>query len=268
MRLPPCRRAMNWILSAMAGLACSVDSIHVVAGTTVSISISRGDMRILLIEDDRKIAQFIVKGMRSAGFAVDHATDGEDGLHLALTEPYDAAIIDIMLPGRDGLSVIETLRREKIRTPVIILSARGDIDDRVRGLQTGSDDYLTKPFAFSELLARVQALIRRSSGASEPTRLSVGDLSMNLITREVVRAGQRIELQPLEFSLLEYLLRNAGRVVSKTMIMEHVWNYNFDPQTNVVEARISRLRDKVDRGFDPRLIHTVRGVGYVLRESA
>ncbi|MBI9085407.1 MAG: response regulator transcription factor [Desulfobacterales bacterium] len=225
-------------------------------------------MRILLIEDDLKIAQFIVKGMRAAGFATDHATDGEDGLHLALTEPYDAAIIDIMLPGRDGLSVIETLRREKIHTPVIILSARGAIDDRVRGLQTGSDDYLTKPFAFSELLARVQALIRRSSGASEPTRLSAGDLSMNLITREVVRAGQRIELQPLEFSLLEYLLRNAGRVVSKTMIMEHVWNYNFDPQTNVVEARISRLRDKVDRDFDPRLIHTVRGVGYVLRESA
>ena len=225
-------------------------------------------MRILLVEDDAKIALFILKGLRAAGFAVDHASDGEQGLDLALTEPYDAAVIDIMLPGLDGLSIIETLRREKIDTPVIILSARGSIDDRVRGLETGSDDYLTKPFAFSELLARVQALIRRSSGASEPTRLSAGDLSMNLITREVVRDGQSIELQPLEFSLLEYLLRNADRVVSKTMIMEHVWNYNFDPQTNVVEARISRLRDKVDKGFEPRMIHTVRGVGYVLRTPA
>jgi two-component system, OmpR family, response regulator len=225
-------------------------------------------MRILLIEDDDKIALFITKGMRAAGFAVDHAADGEEGLHLALTEPYDAAIIDIMLPGRDGLAIIEMLRREKIATPVIILSARGSIDDRVRGLQTGGDDYLTKPFAFSELLARVQALIRRSSGATEPTRLSAGDLAMNLITREVVRGGRRIELQPLEFSLLEYLLRNADRVVSKTMIMEHVWDYNFDPQTNVVEARISRLRDKMDREFEYRLIHTVRGVGYVLRSPA
>ena len=225
-------------------------------------------MRILLVEDDPKIALFITKGMKSAGFAVDHADNGDDGLDLAMTEPYDAAIIDIMLPGRDGLSIIETLRREKVTTPVIILSARDAIDDRVRGLQSGSDDYLTKPFAFSELLARVQALIRRSSGATEPTRLTLGDLSLNLITREVTRAGRRIDLQPLEFSLLAYLLRNAGRVVSKTMIMEHVWNYNFDPQTNVVEARISRLRDKVDRDFETRLIHTVRGVGYVLREPA
>ena len=186
---------------------------------------------------------------------------------MALTEPYDAAIIDIMLPKRSGLSVIETMRREKVNTPVIILSAKDAIDDRVKGLQTGSDDYLTKPFSFSELLARVQALIRRASGTSEPTTLSYADLSMNLLTREVIRAGRKIQLQPLEFSLLEYLLRNAGKVVSKTMIMEHVWDYNFDPQTNVVEVRVSRLRDKVDKGFDTKLIHTLRGVGYVLKDA-
>lgn len=225
-------------------------------------------MRILLVEDDLKIASFILKGLKAAGFAVDHASDGEDGLHMALTEPYDTAIIDIMLPKLDGLSLIEKMRKEKINTPVIILSAKGSIDDRVKGLQTGSDDYLTKPFAFSELLARVQALIRRSSGVSEPTRLVVRDCSLNLLTREVTRSSKKIDLQPLEFSLLEYLLRNAGKVVSKTMIMEHVWDYNFDPQTNVVEARISRLRDKIDKGFPTKLIYTIRGVGYVLKESA
>ena len=222
-------------------------------------------MRLLLVEDDNKIASFIIKGLKAAGFAVDHANNGEDGLHLAITEPYDVAVIDIMLPKIDGLTLIKKIRRQAINTPVIILSAKGSIDDRIKGLQTGSDDYLTKPFAFSELLARVQALMRRSSGASEPTRLSVADLSLNLLTREVSRAGQSIELQPREFALLEYLLRNAGRVVSKTMIMEHVWDYNFDPQTNVVEARICRLRDKVDKEFDHKLIHTVRGVGYVLK---
>ncbi len=224
-------------------------------------------MRILLVEDDAKIASFIVKGLKAAGYAVDHASDGEKGLDMALTEVYDTAIIDIMLPRLDGLSLIEKMRKEKIHTPVIILSAKGSIDDRVKGLQTGSDDYLTKPFAFSELLARVQALIRRASGLSEPTRLAVGDLSLNLLTREVTRGARKIELQPIEFSLLEYLMRSAGRVVSKTMIMEHVWNYNFDPQTNVVEVRISRLRDKIDRDFDRKLIHTVRGVGYVLKET-
>jgi two-component system, OmpR family, response regulator len=224
-------------------------------------------MRILLVEDDVKIASFIVKGLRAAGYAVDHALDGEEGLHRALTEPYDTAIIDIMLPKLDGLSLIERMRKQKILTPVIILSARGSLDDRIKGLQTGSDDYISKPFAFSELLARVQALIRRASGLSEPTRLSVADLSMNLLTREVTRGTKKIELQPIEFSLLEYLLRSAGRVVSKTMIMEHVWDYNFDPQTNVVEARICRLRDKIDRDFDRKLIHTVRGVGYVLKET-
>jgi len=225
------------------------------------------DMRILLVEDDMKIASFVMKGLREAGYAVDHAADGEDGLHLARTEPYDAAVIDIMLPKLDGLTLIAELRREEITTPIIILSAKGSVDDRIRGLQKGSDDYLTKPFAFSELLARIQALIRRASGTSEPTRLRLGDLSVDLLTREVEREGQSIDLQPLEFSLLEYLLRNAGKVVSKTMIMEHVWDYNFDPMTNVVEARICRLRDKVDKGFRNKLIHTVRGVGYVLKED-
>jgi two-component system OmpR family response regulator len=224
-------------------------------------------MRILLVEDDEKIASFINKGLKSAGYAVDHAADGENGLQMALTEPYDTAIIDIMLPKLDGLSLIGRMRIEKVRTPVLVLSAKGSVEDRVKGLQAGSDDYLTKPFAFSELLARVQALIRRASGLSEPTSLNVSDLSMNLLTREVTRGGKTVELQPIEFSLLEYLMRNAGRVVSKTMIMEHVWNYNFDPQTNVVEARICRLRDKIDRGNERSLIQTVRGVGYVLKET-
>jgi two-component system OmpR family response regulator len=222
-------------------------------------------MRLLLVEDDTKIASFIIKGFKAEGFAVDHTGDGENGLHLALTEPYDAAIVDIMLPKLDGLKLIRQMRHEKIKTPVIVLSARGSVDDRVKGLQTGGDDYLTQPFAFSELLARVQALIRRSSDVSEPSRLVVGDANMNLITREVVRAGKKIDLQPLEFSLLEYLMRNAGRVVSKTMIMEHVWDYYFDPQTNVVESRIYKLREKFDKGFANKMIHTVRGVGYVLK---
>ena len=224
-------------------------------------------MRILLVEDDSKIASFIVRGFKAEGFAVDHAADGESGLHLALAEPHDAAIIDLMLPKLDGLSLIEQMRREKIKTPVIILSARGSVDDRVKGLHTGGDDYLTKPFAFSELLARVRALIRRSSNVSEPTKLMVADVTINLITREVNRAGLTIELQPLEFSLLEYLMRNAGRVVSKTMIMEHVWDYYFDPHTNVVESRIYKLREKIDKGFSNKLIHTVRGVGYVLKDK-
>jgi two-component system OmpR family response regulator len=224
-------------------------------------------MRILLVEDDLKIATFILKGLKEAGFATDHATDGEDGLYMALTEPYDTAIIDIMLPKLDGLTLIEELRRKKINTPVIILSAKRSIDDRVKGLQKGGDDYLTKPFSFSELLARVQALIRRASRTSEPTVLNVGDLSMDLLTREVARTGTRIELQPREFALLEYLMRNVGRVVSKTMILEHVWDYNFDPQTNVVDVLVCRLRNRVDRDFDVKMIHTLRGVGYVLKAS-
>jgi two-component system, OmpR family, response regulator len=224
-------------------------------------------MRVLVVEDDAKIASFIVKGLKSAGYAVDHAVNGEEGLQLALTEPYDAAVIDVMLPRKNGLAVIEQIRSERVNTPVLILSAKGSVDDRVKGLETGADDYLSKPFAFSELLARIQALIRRASGSADPTRLNVGDLSLNLLTREVTRGGNRIDLQPKEFSLLEYLMRNAGRIVSKTMILEHVWDYHFDPQTNVVEARISRLREKVDKGTNPKMIHTIRGVGYVLRET-
>jgi two-component system OmpR family response regulator len=224
-------------------------------------------MRILVVEDDKKIASFVMKGLKEAGFAVDHAINGENGLHQALTAPYDAAIIDVMLPKLDGLQLIEELRRQKVNTPVLILSAKRSVDDRVRGLQKGGDDYLTKPFAFSELLARVQALIRRAHGSVEPTSLTIGDLSLDLLSRKVRRSGKQLDLQPREFALLEYLMRNAGQVVSKTMIMEHVWDYHFDPETNVVEARICRLRDKIDREFDKKLIHTIRGVGYVLRED-
>lgn len=229
-------------------------------------------MRILVVEDDRDIAAFICAGLRQAGFAVDCASDGEEGLHLALTEPYDAAVVDLMLPKRDGLGLIDALRRQRHNTPVLILSARRTVDDRVKGLQAGGDDYLTKPFSFTELLARVQALLRRSSGlpgavSAEPTRLVVADLSLDLLTREVARGGRRIDLQPREFALLEYLMRNAGRVVSKTMILEHVWDYHFDPQTNVVDVLVSRLRGKIDRGWDEKHLQTIRGVGYVLKIS-
>lgn len=224
-------------------------------------------MRLLVVEDDRKIAELLIQGLKEAGFAVDHAPDGINGLHLALTEPYDVAVIDIMLPRLDGLRLIEEMRGKGVKTPVIILSAKHSVDDRVRGLQKGSDDYLTKPFAFSELLARVQALIRRSSGSLEPTRLTVGDLSIDLLKREVVRSGRRIELQPREFSLLEYLMRNAETVVSRTMILDHVWDYSFDPQTNVVDVLICQLRNKIDKEFDPHMIQTIRGVGYVLKSS-
>jgi two-component system OmpR family response regulator len=224
-------------------------------------------MRLLLVEDDMKIALFVKSGLEESGFAVDHAVDGQDGLHFALTEPYDLAIVDLMLPKIDGLTIISELRRKRINIPVIILSAKKSVDDRVKGLQTGSDDYLVKPFSFSELLARVQALLRRASATSSPSNYTVGDLTLNVQTHKAFRAGNEIELQPLEFSLLEYLIRNAGQVVTKTMIMEHVWDYNFSPQTNVVESRICYLRDKIDRDFDKKLIHTVRGVGYVLREN-
>jgi two-component system OmpR family response regulator len=225
-------------------------------------------MRILLVEDDIGIASFVVKGLKEAGYVVEHVTDGPAGLDELLMEAFDAAIIDIMLPLQDGLSVIQTARQQNVSTPVLILSAKASVDDRVVGLQNGGDDYLVKPFAFSELLARLQALIRRANRITEPTTLTAGPLTVDLIRRKVKRSGQDIELQPLEFALLEYLMRNAGRVVSKTMIMEHVWDYNFDPQTNVVEVRICRLRDKIDRGHNNKLIHTVRGVGYVLEEKA
>ena len=224
-------------------------------------------MRILLVEDDLKIASFIKKGLDASGFTIDHVVDGVKAYDLARAEPYDAVIVDIMLPKMDGLTLIRRLRDDGVGTPMLILSARDAIDDRVRGRQTGGDDYLTNPFVFWELLARVQALIRRSGNTVEPTRFQAGDLSVDILTREVVRNGRKIELQPREYSLLEYLIRNKERVVSKTMIMEHVWNYNFDPQTNVVEARICRLRDKIDKGFDQKLIQTIRGVGYVLKES-
>ena len=222
-------------------------------------------MRVLVAEDDQKIAAFIVNGLKQAGFAANHAGDGEMGLHMATTQSYDVAVIDIMLPKLDGLRLIERLRQKKINTPVIILSAKRSVDDRVRGLQVGSDDYLTKPFSFSELLARVQALIRRTGNVQEPTRLTAGEISLDLLTREVLRGGTKIELQPREFSLLEYLMRHQGRVLSKNMIMEHVWGYDFDPQTNVVDVLVCRLRNKVDRDFKNKLIHTHRGVGYALK---
>ena len=224
-------------------------------------------MRILVVEDDDKISYFITSGLKQAGFAVDQAQDGDEGLHLALTEPYDVAVIDIMLPRLDGLSLIEQMRHKGIATPVIILSAKRSVEDRIRGLETGSDDYLTKPFSFSELLARIQALIRRHTRSPNAASLSVGDLSLDILTREVSRGGTKIELQPKEFSLLEYLMRNTGRVVSKTMILEHVWDYNFDPQTNVVDVMVWRLRNKVDRDFEKKMIHTIRGVGYVLKNA-
>ncbi len=224
-------------------------------------------MRLLLIEDDRKIANFVRRGLREAGFAVDHAENGIDGLDLLLTEPYDVAVIDIMLPGLDGLSIIEKMRNRRIKTPVLVLSAKGTVDDRIKGLQTGADDYLTKPFSFSELLARVQALIRRSSGSAEPTRLTFGDLSMDLLTRTVKRGDEVIDLMPKEFELLQYLLLNAGKVVSKTALLEHVWGYDFDPQTNAVDVLVCRVRGKIDRDFDTKILHTLRGVGYVLKIS-
>lgn len=222
-------------------------------------------MRALIIEDDGTIAEFVARGLREAGFAVDVAGDGESGLALAADEPYDVAIVDLMLPRRDGLSVIDELRRRGRSTPVLILSAKRSVDDRVQGLQAGGDDYLTKPFAFAELLARVQALVRRASRTPEPTTLTVGDLSLDLLSRKVTRGGASIELRPREFALLEYLMRNAGKVISKTMILSHVWDYNFDPQTNIVDVLVSRLRDKIDRPFEHKMLHTVRGVGYVLR---
>ena len=224
-------------------------------------------MRVLVVEDDKKIASFVANGLKQSGYAVDQCADGEEGLLMARSVPYDAAVIDIMLPKLDGLSLVQNLRKENMTTPVIILSAKATVDDRVKGLQAGGDDYLTKPFAFSELLARIQALIRRASHSSEPTRLVAGDLVFDLLSREVTRGGQKIELQAREQALLEYLMRNAGKVVTKTMILEHVWDYSFDPQTNVVDVLVHRLRSKVDKDFPQKMIHTNRGVGYVLKPS-
>jgi two-component system OmpR family response regulator len=224
-------------------------------------------MRALIVEDDATIADFVARGLREAGFAVDVSADGEEALESTRQQAYDVAIVDLMLPKRDGLGVIDEMRKHGIGTPVLILSARRTVDDRVKGLQAGGDDYLTKPFAFAELLARVQALVRRATRTPEPTTLTVEDLVLDLLSRRVTREGKPIDLRPREFALLEYLMRNAGRVVSKTMILSHVWEYNFDPQTNIVDVLVSRLREKIDRPFEKKLLHTVRGVGYVLRSA-
>ncbi|MFC1812119.1 response regulator transcription factor [Thermodesulfobacteriota bacterium] len=225
-------------------------------------------MRLLIVEDDSKIASFIINGFRQAGFAVDHAADGKEGLQLALAVTYDVAIVDIMLPELDGLGLIGELRRQGVNTPVLILSAKRSLGDRIKGIQKGGDDYLVKPFSFSELLVRVQALIRRSSGMVEPSSLTYGDFSLDLLKREVIRSDKKIELQPREFALLEYLMRNPERVVSKTMILEHIWDFHFDPQTNVVDVLVCRLRSKVEKGFPQKMIHTIRGVGYVFKDPS
>lgn len=222
-------------------------------------------MRILVVEDDKKIASFVVNGLKQNGFAVDRCADGEEAFLLAQTTAYDLAIVDVMLPKMDGLEVVQKLRKSGKRLPVIFLSAKASVDDRIKGLQAGGDDYLTKPFAFSELLARIQALIRRATAVAEPSRLQVGDISLDLITREVLKAGQPVELPAREFALLEYLMRHGGRVVTKTMIMEHIWDYSFDPQTNIVDVLVCRLRNKVDK--EKKMIHTLRGVGYVLKPA-
>ncbi|MBN2509733.1 MAG: response regulator transcription factor [Spirochaetales bacterium] len=224
-------------------------------------------MRLLLVEDDQGIASFVEKGLKEAGYGVDRVSSAEEAYPLFTRNDYDAGILDIMLPGNDGLSLLERIRAEGIETPIIILSAKREVDDRIRGLQKGGDDYLTKPFSFAELLARIQVLLRRKSSSLGPAELSLGDLTMNLLTREVRRAGAVIDLQPREFSLLELMLKNPGRVLSKTIILEHVWDYHFDPQTNVVDVLVSRLRSKVDKNYPKKYIHTIRGVGYVLKEQ-
>ncbi|WP_455382372.1 response regulator transcription factor [Salinispira pacifica] len=224
-------------------------------------------MRVLIVEDDPGISDFIETGLKQAGFAVDKVDSAEEGFSYMRNTEYDAAVVDIMLPGMDGLTMISRLRSEGVHTPILILSAKRTVDDRVLGFQKGGDDYLVKPFSFSELLARIQALIRRSSIGGQSTRLQVGDLDMDLLAHEVKRDGESIDLQPKEYALLEYFMRNPGVVLSKTMIMSHVWNYDFDPQTNVVDVLVSRLRNKIDKGRSDRLIHTIRGVGYVLKPA-
>lgn len=219
-------------------------------------------MRILIIEDDDKMADYIVKGLTEGGFVADRAANGVDGLHMATGGGYDALIVDRMLPGLDGLAVIRALRAAELTVPVLILSAMAHVDERVNGLRAGGDDYLTKPFAFSELLARLEALLRRPRAINQQTELTVGDLTMDLLSRKVTRGSQPIDLRPQEYKLLEYLLRHAGEVVTRTMLLEGVWDFHFDPQTNVVDVHISRLRQKVDKGFDQALIHTHRGGGY------
>lgn len=225
------------------------------------------DMKILVIEDDRQASAYLAKGLKEAGHVVDIANDGKEGLFLAGSEVYDVMIVDRMLPGRDGLSLVELLRATGNDTPVLFLSALGSVDDRVKGLKAGGDDYLTKPFAFSELLARIEVLVRRRGAGQPQTRLTVGDLEMDLLTRTVKRGGRDIDLLPREFALLEFLMRNAGSVVTRTMMLENVWDYHFDPQTNVIDVHIARLRQKIDKDFPTPLIHTVRGAGYSLRAA-
>ncbi len=224
-------------------------------------------MRVLVIEDDQKAAGFITKGLQEAGYVVDHASDGQAGLDLALNETYDVMIVDRMLPGPNGVTVVQTAREQEINTPVLFLSALGEVDDRVEGLKAGGDDYLVKPFAMAELLARIEALLRRGKGQAEATYLSVGDLDMDILARKVTRQGQRVYLHPREFKLLEYLMRHAGQVVTRTMLLENVWEYHFDPQTNVIDVHISRLRQKIDKPFDTQILQTVRGAGYKLEPS-
>ncbi|MDF1691999.1 MAG: response regulator transcription factor [Zhongshania sp.] len=224
-------------------------------------------MRVLLIEDDTSVAEYIVKGLRESGYQVEHAADGKTGLVKATTEQYDALIVDRMLPYVDGLTIIQTLRAANDTTPALILSALGEVDDRVKGLKAGGDDYLVKPFAFAELLARIEVMLRRQEAGSAVTRLKVADLEMDLLAHKVSRAGQPFNLQPREYKLLEYLMRHAGQVVTRTMLLENVWDYHFDPQTNVIDVHISRLRQKIDKGFDKPLLNTVRGAGYMLDDS-
>tara|TARA_R110000868_G_scaffold244926_9_gene501441 strand:+ start:3679 stop:4356 length:678 start_codon:yes stop_codon:yes gene_type:complete len=224
-------------------------------------------MRILVIEDDLEAAAYVVKGLRESGHIVDHAADGDEGLNLALSGSFDVLVVDRMLPKLDGLSVVSTLRRESITTPALFLSALGEVDDRIMGLKAGGDDYLTKPYAFAELLARIEVLVRRSNPEQVRTRLQVGDLEVDLLARKVSRNGQEIDLQPREFRLLEYLMKHAGQVVTRTMLLENVWEYHFDPQTNVIDVHISRLRAKIDKNFKQPLLHTIRGAGYSLRAA-
>jgi two-component system, OmpR family, response regulator len=225
-------------------------------------------MRVLLIEDDRETAQFLAKALKESGHTADLAADGETGLAMALETVYDVLIVDRMLPKMDGLTVVKSVRAEGRRAPVLILSALGDVDDRVKGLRAGGDDYLTKPYAFSELLARIEALSRRAVPEEQETRYSVGELVLDRLSHRVTRNGEGILLQPREYRLLEYLMKNAGQVVTRTMLLEHVWDYHFDPQTNVIDVHISRLRSKIDKSFDKPLLHTVRGAGYMIRDGA
>ncbi len=225
-------------------------------------------MRILIIEDDRESADYLVKAFREVGYVADLAADGDEGLSMGESGDYDVLVVDRMLPKRDGLSLIGSLRSQSVDTPVLILSALGQVDDRVKGLRSGGDDYLAKPYAFSELLARIEALSRRRGSRGEETVYRVADLELNRLSHEVSRAGQELQLQPREFRLLEYLMRHAGQVVTRTMLLENVWDYHFDPQTNVIDVHISRLRSKIDKGFAQPLLHTVRGAGYMIREGA